>query len=298
MNIKTALCALLLSGIALTAAAQKSSESELFAMETDAPTNTSLAHYGSAALLSEADSVIKRDTIITLGKKKTPRYKIRRIDRGIRDQVFIPKGTWMVGGTVSYSEYNEDNYNLLVLKDVTGEGYTFKLNPYGAYFFRNNMAIGLRLGYNRSYLDVDNFNLDLGDDLNITLTDLYYIQQKYEVGCFLRTIMPIGNSKIFGLFNDVRINYAYTRTKDSTGSDTEYDGTFAITHSLEIGMAPGLTAFITNWAAVEVSLNLMGFKFKWQDQDTNQVESGSYNTSSGNFKINLFSINIGMTFYL
>ena len=298
MNIKTALCALLLSGATLTAVAQKSSESGLFATETDAPTNTSLAPYGSAALLSEADSIIKRDTIITLGKKKTPRYKIRRIDRGIRDQVFIPKGTWMVGGTVSYSDYNEDNYNLLVLKDVTGEGYTFKLNPYGAYFFRNNMAIGLRLGYNRSYLDVDNFNLDLGDDLNITLTDLYYIQQKYEVGTFLRTIMPIGNSKIFGLFNDVRINYAYTRTKDSTGSDTEYDGTFAITHSLEIGMAPGLTAFITNWAAVEVSLNLMGFKFKWQDQDTNQVESGSYNTSSGNFKINLFSINIGMTFYL
>ena len=38
--------------------------------------------------------------------------------------------------------------------------------------------------------------------------------------------------------------------------------------------------------------------FKWQNQKTNQVETGMRRTSSGNFKINLFSINIGMTFYL
>ena len=59
-----------------------------------------------------------------------------------------------------------------------------------------------------------------------------------------------------------------------------------------------MTAFITDWSAVEVSVGVMGFDFKWIDQTTNQVETGSSRTSSGNFKINLFSINIGMTFYL
>ena len=49
---------------------------------------------------------------------------------------------------------------------------------------------------------------------------------------------------------------------------------------------------------VEVSVGVMGFNFKWQDQNTNQVESGSRRVSSGNFKFDLFSINIGMTFYL
>ena len=42
----------------------------------------------------------------------------------------------------------------------------------------------------------------------------------------------------------------------------------------------------------------MGFDFKWIDQETNQIEEGQRRVSSGNFKINLFSINIGMTFYL
>ena len=44
--------------------------------------------------------------------------RIQRIDREIQKTVFIPKGTWMAGGTVSYSEHNESNLNFLVLKDI------------------------------------------------------------------------------------------------------------------------------------------------------------------------------------
>lgn len=127
---------------------------------------------------------------------------------------------------------------------------------------------------------------------------MYYLEHKYEVSGFLRSYMPVGRSKIFGLFNECRLSYGYSTGKNSTGSGTEYDGTFERAHSLQIGIAPGLTAFVTNFAAVEVSMDVMGFEFKWQDQKTNQVETGMRRTSSGNFKINLFSINIGMTFYL
>ena len=110
--------------------------------------------------------------------------------------------------------------------------------------------------------------------------------------------MPIGRSKIFGLFNEARLTYGYGTGKNSTGTGNTYDGTFQKINSLQIGFAPGLTAFITDWSAVEVSVGVMGFDFKWVDQKTNQVEEGHHRLSSGNFKINLFSINIGMTFYL
>lgn len=260
MNLRTVICALLLSAFAGAAGAQTYNE--------------------------EAQS-----------EKKTSR-KLQRINRGVQERVFIQKGTWMTGGAVSYTEHEEENLNFLVLKDLEGKGYDFKVSPYLGYFVRDNMAVGVRFAYSRGYLDMDNFSLNLGDDLNISLQNLYYLEHKYEVGGFLRTYMPIGNSKIFGLFNDCRLTYGYSTGKNSTGSGKEYDGTFQRTHSLQIGIAPGMTAFITNYAAVEVSLDVMGFKFKWQDQQTNQIETGSRRTSSGNFKINLFSINIGMTFYL
>ena len=110
--------------------------------------------------------------------------------------------------------------------------------------------------------------------------------------------MRIGKSKIFGLVNEVRLSYGYGTGKNSTGSGTEYDGSFQTVQNMMLGFAPGLTAFITNWSAVEVSVGVMGFDFKWIDQETNQIEEGQRRVSSGNFKINLFSINIGMTFYL
>ena len=94
------------------------------------------------------------------------------------------------------------------------------------------------------------------------------------------------------------LTYGYAQGKNSTGSGVTYDGTYQTSHNLEIGFAPGITAFVTDFAAAEVSMGIMGFDFKWQDQKTNQVETGKRRTSSGNFKINLFSINIGMTFYL
>lgn len=223
--------------------------------------------------------------------------RIQRIDREVQEQVFIPKGTWMAGGSVSYSEHDESNLNFLILKDIEGKGYDFSVSPYVGYFFRDNIAAGFRFTYRRDYLDLGNLDANLGD-ITLSFDDLYYLEHKYEATGFLRTYMPIGRSKIFGLFNEARLTYGYGRGKNSTGSGATYDGTYQTTQNLQIGFAPGLAAFITDWSAVEVSVGVMGFDFKWTDQETNQVEEGSMRTSGGNFKINLFSINIGMTFYL
>lgn len=254
-----------------------------------------------------SDSVIVSDTTkhynifsepASSKRKLKSSYRPVRIDREITKMTFIPKGTWMTGGTASYSEHDEDNLNFLVLKDVKALGYTFSISPYVGYFFKDNVAAGMRFAYNRTYLDMDNFELNLGEDFNINLNNLYWLEHKYEVSGFLRTYMPIGKSKIFGLFNELRLTYGYGEGKNSTGSGTEYDGTYERSHNFLIGMAPGLTAFITDWSAVEVSVGVMGYNFKWVNQTTNQIETGKKRTSSGDFKINLFSINIGMTFYL
>ena len=135
---------------------------------------------------------------------------IKRIDRDVQSQVFIPKGTWMAGGTVSYSEHDESNLNFLVIKDVEGKGYDFNVSPYVGYFFRDNIAAGFRFAYNRDYLDLGNLDMDLGD-LTLSFKDLYYLEHKYEASGFIRTYMPIGRSKIFGLFNEARLTYGYGR---------------------------------------------------------------------------------------
>ena len=221
-----------------------------------------------------------------------------KFDREIQTGLFVPKGAWLVGTTLSYTELRSTDFKLLVLKDLNGDGYTFKISPFGGYFFADNVAAGLRLAYARSYINLDNLDLDLGDDLNFNVADPNFWDHSFMVSGFLRTYMGLGKSKVFGFFNEARLSYGYGQGKDTSGKGNDKTGSYQTTHNLQIGIAPGLAAFVTNFAAVEVSVGVMGFDFKWIQQTRNQVETGHYNKSSGNFKIDLFSINIGMTFYL
>lgn len=235
--------------------------------------------------------------VVVSAEAQRGKRAMQRIDREVQKAVFIPKGTWMLGGTVSYSEHDESNLNFLILQDMEGKGYNFSVSPYFGYFISNNIAIGGRFSYSRDYLDLGSADIDLGD-ITLSFRDLYYLEHTYEASSFLRTYIPIGRSKIFGLFNEVRLSYSYGEGKNSTRSGVDYTGTYQTVQGFQIGMAPGMTAFVTDWSAVEVSVGVMGFDFKWIDQKTNQIEEGSTRVSSGKFKINLFSINIGMTFYL
>ena len=81
--------------------------------------------------------------------------KDAKYDRGIEMKTFIPKGQWMVGATFSYSEHVDNNFEFMsFLKEIESDGYTFKVTPLVSYFIRDNISIGGRLSYSRSYTKI------------------------------------------------------------------------------------------------------------------------------------------------
>ena len=223
---------------------------------------------------------------------------MQRIDPSLSKSVFIPKGQWLVGGDVSYNEWDDDNLNYLVLKNIDFEGHTFSCSPFFGYFIANNIAVGGRFSYSRYFFNLGNFDLNLGEDLNISLQDLYYLEHFYQGSLYVRAYQSLFGSRVFGFFADLRATYGYAAGKNTTGSGTEYDGTYEHVHSVQLGFCPGLTVFVTDFMAVETSVGVMGLKYKWADQETNRIEQGTKKSGSANFKINLFSINLGLAFYL
>ena len=249
----------------------------------------------------EVDTTVITDPIIyKVGKsaKKTYAQERGMISRDAAKTVFIPKGQWMLGGQVAWNQWNNDNLNYLVLKDINFEGYTFSAGPYFGYFFANNMAVGGRFSYKRYYLNLGEFDLNLGDDLTIGLRDLYYLQHNYESTVFVRSYLPLGNSKVFGLFGEFQLNYTFSEGINSTGSGETFSGVYEKVHNLEIGLGGGMVVFIADHVAAEVMLNVGGYRVKWGDQNTNNIEQGSITSSGANFQINLFSIKFGVTYFL
>ena len=249
----------------------------------------------------EVDTTVITDPIIyKVGKsaKKTYAQERGMISRDAAKTVFIPKGQWMLGGQVAWNQWNNDNLNYLVLKDINFEGYTFSAGPYFGYFFANNMAVGGRFSYKRYYLNLGEFDLNLGDDLTIGLKDLYYLQHNYESTVFVRSYLPLGNSKVFGLFGELQFNYTFSEGINSTGSGETFSGVYEKVHNLEIGLGGGMVVFIADYVAAEVMLNVGGYRVKWGDQNTNNIEHGSITSSGADFRINLFSIKFGVTYFL
>lgn len=223
--------------------------------------------------------------------------KIERYAPDAMKSLFVSKGTYMGGFSVAYQENSLENMNVTVLKNLDGDGYSFGISPHVGYFFADNQAVGIRFNYNRTKIDLRSLDLSLGEDFNISLDNIYYIANSYDVAGYWRAYMPIARSKIFSVFNETRLGYSYSESKNSTGSGMDYTGSFTKSNHIFAGMAPGVTAFVTNNAAVEVSMGLVGFDYGWSNQLTNQVSEGSTSSASARFKINLLSLNIGMVMY-
>lgn len=221
-----------------------------------------------------------------------------RFERGIVKQTFVPKGQWFFGGTCSYAEMSQENYKFLVLKGWDGTGYQLAIKPFVGYMVMNDLGVGATFAYERSLFKVDNLNIHLNEDLNFEISDYYILEHIYTASAFMRVFMNIEESKRFGLFNDVKLMFGGGQGKYINGDGDILEGTYQTIFKTGLIYSPGVAVFINDYAAVEASVGVLGVQMKRIKQTTNNVHTGSFNRSSANFKIDLFSIALGVSIYL
>lgn len=222
-------------------------------------------------------------------------------DRGLgRDKsfIFVPKGTVMAGLSVSYANYDFDNYKFLVVDGLTVSASSFGISPHVSYFVKNNLSVGARFGYDSYNIGMGGASIDLSDDLGFDIGDSNIINRSYSVSLTMRNYFPISDSRRFGFFTEVRLTGGYGQGKNYHVEGGEKYGTYQEMSQLELGFIPGIVFFVTNETAFEVSVGVLGFDYMRTRQYTNQVYEGTYEKSGANFKINILNINFGITFYI
>lgn len=213
-------------------------------------------------------------------------------------KVFVPKGQWIVGSSVSYSEHTENNYDFLVVEKINSDGYSFKLSPMFAYALKDNMALGGRFKYGRTLVRMDKTQLNLDDETSFDINNIYQLKHSYSAMAIFRNYIPLGDSKRFAVFSETQLEVGGSQSKVSNGKGEALTGTYSKSTDLGFGVSPGMVAFINNYTAVEVSIGVLGVNLSKTRQVTNQVETGEQSSTSANFKINIFSIGLGIAFYL
>lgn len=231
----------------------------------------------------------------------TTSINYHRSQRGLiaMKNMFVPRGQWIFGGTASYSTQTNDSYTFLVFEDIGSDGYTFKVSPLVAYAIRDNVALGVRGAYSRSLTRIDSGEINLGDEESGThiIADYYYqLKHSFSIAGVWRQYIPLGSNKRFALFNETAVKFSYHQKKFAANEPVR--GTYETGFSVSLDVSPGLIAFITNTAAVEVNVGVMGLTYGISDQTHNQLYTGKVSSSSLNFNINLLSIGLGFSFYL
>lgn len=234
-------------------------------------------------------------------------YEVHEFDRGITlsTSVFIPKGTFGTGFTFSYNTMdlgkleNDPGYSLLSLvTGIKGDMYSFGIAPNVSYFLLDNLAVGLRFDYKRSEIELGNAALSLGDMLSLGVSDYHYLSHNFGGALTCRYYIPFGESKRFAMFAEGRLTGGYGQSVIYKMDQGDKFGTYQNSTNFSLDVVPGLTAFMTNNVALEVSIGVLGLKYKRVEQVTNQVETSVMSSSGANFQLDLFSINMGISVYL
>lgn len=218
------------------------------------------------------------------------------------DANFVPAGQWIFGGTASYSAHTNKDYQFTLINDIDSKGYSVNISPMIAYALWKNMAVGLRFGYSRSLLALDNASLSMADT-DLTVDMFHQLKHSYTGTLFWRPYIPLGQGNRFAFFAEAQLSFSGGQSRAVAATNIidgmqDYRGTYAKQFGAMLALQPGIVAFITNNAAVELSIGVLGIGFDRTKQVKNQILEATVNSVDTNFKLNLLSVGFGMSFYL
>lgn len=235
--------------------------------------------------------VADKDSVSIIPEKK---FLGRVYDRGVLNHLFVKKNTWMVGLTVTHGQYtSEDVQFLSFIKDFDCKANIFALNPYVGYFLKENIAVGLKFGYQNIYAGLENLNIDIDDGLSLAIKNMSFEEILYKTTFFHRSYVGIDKGKRFGLFNETSLSYNMGYSRYIRGNE-EMKETHTKIMEMNIALNPGAAVFIMENVCAELSFGIVGFRYRQEKQTTNGISSGWRKSSGANFKINLFNVSIGI----
>lgn len=212
--------------------------------------------------------------------------------------VFVPKGQWVTGLSVGYTQSTQENYQFLIIENITGDTYSFKVSPMVCYIFKDDMGVGGKFAYKRSLTKLKSANVILDSETSYDVDKLYCLSHTYYGMAIFRNYFSLGASRRFGIFNEVQLQFGGGQSKLTKGGGEDLTGTFEKNFSVDVGLAPGLIMFLNNYSAIEVNVGVLGLTYNHTKQINNQIYIADRKSKWANFHINLFSISFGAAFYL
>lgn len=217
--------------------------------------------------------------------------------RGIANPqaVYFEKGTKTVGLSFGYDSWQasgDDGVQLLaIISGVKGDVSLTDVSASGSWFIKDNVSLGVRLGYNDVSLQVDSLELS-----SVEIKNKHYRKQALNGSIACRGYLPMFDGKILAMFVEGRLSGQNGYVKSYENTNRGKEGTYSDLYELSFGLYPGVSVCVTDRFSFEMFLPLFESGYNWRSQTATKSDDGQLSHAFVRFKPNLVGLRMGIIY--
>lgn len=212
------------------------------------------------------------------------------------------KGKMLLGGQLSFSGNNQSSSLVNEKYDSDIKTSSFSLEPSFGYFVKDNLAIGVDLGFGSTTTNSESSSqLTSYNDVYNMLIDTKEVTKSYGVGVFARQYLKMSNKFMFYVNGGVGysvyntdVESTYTDTGDNPYNDNEYKMKAKV---ISIDIQPGIIYFPTPKLGFHATIGSLYYQSrKRTDNNIEEVEA-EYKQNNYGINLNLASLQFGASYH-
>jgi hypothetical protein len=244
--------------------------------------------------------VANQDSLTTKAKFLPTR---QRIDRNIGQNNFVYKGEVMLGLTASYGNINADDTDIMLLFDNINLGLcSATVKPFFAYAYRDNLAVGVRFGYEHISGEVGSLDLNLGliaDMENMGLSNMGLRSENFSWSIFHRNYIGLDRKGTVGVIMEAELLCKTGNTSIWNGTGDERTKSDSRNFAARLNFNPGLAIYVMPQVCVTVTVGVGGLYYNnIRQYDALGNSLGRRDRSGLSLKLNLADIQVGIVAHL
>lgn len=218
-------------------------------------------------------------------------------DRGMSnpDAVFIEKGTKSLGlslGFDSWEASGDKGFGLLgIIDGLDGYVTSADVAVQGSWFIRDDLSVGLRVGYTDTRISIDSTTLS-----TLAFADRHITRQSFDCALTARAYLPMFDGSVIAMFCEGRLNGTCGYYKSYKLTSNGKEGDLNDIWSASLGLYPGISVFATQDITLEVLLPIFEAGLRSQSQ-TGTESDGTLSRTFFKFKPNLVGLRMGLIYH-
>ncbi|QLE00253.1 outer membrane beta-barrel protein [Galbibacter sp. BG1] len=204
-------------------------------------------------------------------------------------KVYIPKGTWFTGGSISINFINSDAHygNNGIPENGESERIEFSVSPRLGYAIAKNWTLGMELGYSYGRTKSKNFENE------VLVRESRFTGNSFGVNPFVRRYIGLGKKLMFFFQTDLAYSYGESKAEELFDEDSIDNPTFLNSYDYRnvffVGIKPGLNYFLNEHWALESTVGRAGYEYR---KSSNDNSPRNIDSESNRFFIDLSLSNV------